>query len=216
MKSYVVIGLELFGIQTALGLYEQGVEVLVIDTNEKLVNEYANKVNRAIIADPKDRDALKQIGVDKYDCVIVDTTSDLATSVIVTINLKALGIKEIICQAQDERDKEVLETLGATKVIIPEKIAADRLCKKLIRPNVLDYIEVSDKYGIIEVETPKSWVGKSVIELEIRAKYGVNVIAIKKGDEIEVAFNPREALKEEDVIVILGDNNSLNMVQGVQ
>ena len=216
MKSYVVIGLELFGIQTALNLYENGADVLVIDSNEKLVNEYANKVSRAVIADPKDRDALKQIGVDKYDCVIVDTTSDLATSVIVTVNLKALGIKEIICQAENERDMEVLETLGATKVIIPEKIAADRLCKKLLQPNVLDYIEVSDAYGIIEIQTPQSWIGKSVIELEIRAKYGVNVIAIKRNDDIDVSFNPKAKLEEADVVVILGDNSSLNKVQGIR
>lgn len=215
MKSYVVIGLGLFGLELALKLYEQGENVLVIDMNEALVNEYANKVSRAVIADAKKREVLKQLGVDKYDCAIVATTSDLATSVLVTMNLKALGIKEIICKAQNETDVEVLETIGATRVIIPEKIAADRLCKRLIQPNVLEYIEVSDRYGIVELEIPKSWVGKSIIDLNIRARFGVNIMAIKREEEINVSFDPKCALEESDVIVLLGDNKSLDTIQAI-
>lgn len=216
MKSYVVIGLGLFGIQVARELYEQGQNVLVIDTNEKLINEYANKVSRAIIADAKKRDVLEQLGVDKYDCGIVATTSDLATSVLVTMNLKALGLKEIICKAQNETDKEVLETLGATTVIIPEKIAAGRLSKRLIQPKVLEYIEVSNEYGIIELEIPKSWIGKNIIELNVRAKYGVNVIAIKRGNKFDVSFDPKGEMIAEDVIVLVGDNKALNNIQGLK
>lgn len=215
MKSYVIIGLGLFGLESAISLYEQGADVLVIDTNEALINENANKVGRAIIADAKKREVLRQLGVDKYDCAIVATTSDLATSVLVTMNLKTLGIKEIICKVQNEMDMEVLEAIGATTVIIPEKIAADRLCRKLIQPNVLEYVELSDKHGIIEIETPKSWVGKSIIDLNIRAKYGVNVIAIKRGKDIEVSFSPQEAISKDDVLVILGDNKALNKLQGL-
>lgn len=215
MKSYVVIGLGLFGLETATKLYEQGENVLVIDTNEELVNEYVNKVGRAIIADAKKRDVLKQLGVDKYDCAIVATTSDLATSVLVTMNLKALGVKEIICKVQNETDMEVLETLGATQVIIPEKIAADRLCMRMTQPNVLEYIEVSDKHGIIELEVPRAWVGKSIIDIDIRAKYGVNVMAIKKNGEVEVSFDPKVKLKATDVIVMIGSKKSLNKIQEI-
>lgn len=216
MKSYVVIGLGLFGLQTALELYELGNNVLAIDLNEELINEYANMVSRAVIADAKKREILKQLGVDKYDCAIVATTSDLATSVLITMNLKALGIKEIICKAQNETDMEVLETLGATKVIIPEKIAADRLCKRLGKPNVLEYIEVSDKCGLIELDVPKSWIGKSVIDLNIRSKYGVNIIGIKRNDEIEVSFDPTSPMLTSDILVLIGDNDALNKIQEVR
>ena len=216
MKSFVVIGLGLFGLQTALDLYDLGNNVLVIDKNEELINEYANMVSRAVIADAKKREILKQLGVDKYDCAIVATTSDLATSVLVTMNLKALGIKNIICKVQNETDKEVLETIGATTVIIPEKIAADRLCKRLCKPNVIEYIEVSEKYGIIELEVPKAWVGKNVIDLNIRAKYGVNIIAIKRDGELHVTFDPKSALQKTDILVMIGDNESLNRAQEVK
>lgn len=215
-KSYVVIGLGLFGSQVAVDLYEQGEEVLVIDTNETLINEYANNVSRAIIADAKKGEVLKQLGVDKCDCAIVATTSDLANSVLITMNLKSLGIKEIICKAQNDTDKTVLETLGATKVIIPERIAADRLCKRISRPNVLEYIEVSDKYGIIEIDAPKTWVGKSIVELNIRAKYGVNVIAIKRNEDVDVSFSAQYCIADTDIIVLVGDNQSLNKVQVIK
>lgn len=218
MKSFVVIGLGLFGLETAAELYELGCDVLAIDIKEERVNEHANKVSRAVIADAKKREVLKQLGVDKYDCAIVATTSDLATSVLVTMNLKALGLKEIICKAQNETDMEVLETLGATQVIIPEKIAADRLCRKLCKPNVFEYIEVSDKYSIIELLVPKQWIGKSVIDINIRAKYGVNVIAIKREEDVEmdVSFAPNSPLRAEEILVLLGDNDSLNKVQKVR
>jgi len=213
MKSFVVIGLGLFGAQTAVELFEMGKDVLVIDINEELINEYANRVGRAVVADARKRDVLKQLGVDNYDCAILATTSDLATSVLVTVNLKALGVKEIICKAQNETDMEVLERLGATQVIIPERLSADRLCRKLVQPNVLEYIGMSDKYGIAEMEVPKAWVGKSVVELNVRAKHSVNIMAIKRGEAIEVTFNPNEALKESDIIVLIGDNKSLAKIQ---
>lgn len=216
MKSYVIIGLGLFGTQLALDLYEQGENVLVIDKNEELINEYANRVSRAIIADAKKREVLKQLGVDKCDCAIVAMTSDLATSVLITMNLRALGIKEIICKAQNETDKEVLETLGASKVIIPEKIAADRLCRRISQPNVLEYIELSDEHGIIELEPPESWIGKSITGLNIRVKYSVNIIAIKRNGKIIVSFDPKEPIEKEDVFVLIGNNKSLNKIQGVR
>lgn len=215
MESYVVIGLDIFGLQCATQLYEQGKNVLAIDKNEQKVNENANKVSRAIIADARNREVLKQLGVDKYDCAIVTAISDLGTAVLVTMNLKALGIKEIICRANNATDKEVLETVGATNVIILETLAADRLCRRLSQPNVLDYIEVSDKFGIIELEMPESWINKSIVELNVRAKYGINIIAIKRDNEVNVAFTAGYVMKKDDIIVILGDNKSLEKVQAI-
>lgn len=215
MKSYVVIGLGLFGTQLALQLYEQGENVMAIDINPEVIDEYANQVSRAVVADAKRRDVLKQLGVDKCDAAIIGMTSDLATSVLITMNLKALGVNEIICKAQSETDMEVLETLGVTQVIIPEKIAADRLCRRLSRPNVLEYIELSEEYGIIEMQVPKSWVGRSIIDLNVRAKYNVNVIAMKRQNDIKVSFNAKLGLNEEDILVLVGENKALEKVQNI-
>lgn len=215
MKSYAVIGLGLFGSQVAMDLFEQGKDVMAIDMNPELVEEYANRVSRAVVADAKKRDVLKQLGVDQCDCAIVAMTSDLATSVLVTMNLKALGIGEIICKAQNETDMEVLETLGATQVIIPEKIAATRLCRKMCHPNVLEYIEVSEEFGIVEIQVPKHWLGHNIIELNVRAKYGINIIAIKQKGKMIFSFDAKYNLQEEDILILLGDSKALKKIQNL-
>lgn len=216
MKSYVVIGLGLFGMELALQLYENGEHVMAIDINPELVASCADSVTKAVVADAKKREVLKNLGVDRFDCAIIAMTSDLATSVLVTMNLKALGVNEIICKAQNATDMEVLETLGATTVIIPEKIAADRLCRKICHPNVMEYIELSEKYGMIEMQVPKSWVGSSILDLGVRAKYGVNIIAIKKGKDIEVSFDANYHLESTDDLVFVGENAALAKVQKIQ
>ncbi|MGN0435711.1 MAG: potassium channel family protein [Wujia sp.] len=215
MKSYVVIGLGLFGTQIALKLYEMGNNVMVIDTNAALIEEYANNVSRAVVADAKKRDVLKQLAVDRCDCAIVAMATDLSASVLITMNLKALGVPEIICKVQNETDMEVLETLGATQVIIPEKLAADRLARRLNHPNVWEYIELSDHYGIIEMEVPKCWLGQSIKSINVRAKYGVNIIAIRQNDGVNVSFAADYSLKDTDVLVLVGDTKALNKVQNV-
>lgn len=215
MRSYVVIGLGLFGTQIAHRLYEMGNNVMVIDTNADLIEENANYVSRAIIADAKKRDVLKQLGVDRCDCAIVAMATDLSASVLITMNMKALGVPEIICKVQNETDKEVLETLGATQVIIPEKIAADRLARRLNHPNVWEYIELSEYYGILEMEVPKCWLGQSIKSINVRAKYGVNIIAIKQNEEVNVSFPADYCLKDTDILVLVGDSKSLNKVQNV-
>ena len=213
MKSYVVIGLGLFGSQLAVDLYEQGKNVMAIDTNPKLIEEYANSVSKAVVADAKNRDVLRQLGVDKYDCAIIAMTEDLATSVLVTMNIKALGVNEIICKAQNDTDKEVLEQLGATQVIIPEKMAANRLSRRICHPNVLEYIEVTNDYGIVEMKVPKSWQGRSIMDINVRAKHGVNIMAIKQGEETKFTFGPKYVLKEDDILIILGEDETLDKIQ---
>jgi len=214
-KSYVIIGLGLFGAELAIQLYEKGENVLAIDSNAAVVEEMSDKIGRVVVADAKKRDVLKQLGVDKCDCAIVAMTADLAASVLITMNLKDFGIPEIICKAQNDLDKEALEKLGATKVIIPEKLAADRLYKKWMLNNVLEYIELSEKCGIVEMLVPKSWVNKSIKTIDVRAKHGVNILALRHGKDIEVTFDSKYILKESDVLILIGDNNVLSKIQGI-
>ena len=213
MKSYIVIGLGRFGSQAAKRLYELGCEVLAIDRNSELVQPIANQVTQAVVADARDKEVLRALGAKDFACAIVAIGGDLADSVLATMNLKELGVPYIVCKASDETHRQVLLKLGADRVVIPEQEQADRLAKNLSSPNVLDYIELSEEYGIIEIPAPKAWVGKSLKELNVRAKLGVNIIAVEKGRKMNVSPAADYRIEAEDVMVVLGDTAALDAVQ---
>ena len=213
MKSYIVIGLGKFGSKAAKRLYELGCEVLAIDRNGDLVQPLSSQVTQAVVADARDKDVLRALGVKDFECAIVAIGDNLADSVLATMNLKELGVPHIVCKAHDETHRQVLIKLGADQVVIPEHEQADRLAKNLSSPNVLDYIELSDEYGIIEVPVPKRWIDKTLIELNVRAKLGVNIIAIKRDSKINVSPGADYRLLEGDILVVLGDTNALSTVQ---
>lgn len=215
MKSYIVIGLGRFGSQAAKRLCELGCEVLAIDHNSELVQPIANQVTQAVVADARDKEVLRALGAKDFQCAIVAIGDNLADSVLATMNLKELGVPYIVCKASDETHRQVLMKLGADRVVIPEQEHADRLAKNLSNPNVLDYIELSEEYGIIEIPAPKAWVGKSLKELNVRAKLGVNIIAVKKGSHINVSPAADYRIEAEDVMVVLGDTAALDAVQKV-
>ncbi len=213
MKSCVVIGLGRFGKEVATALCAQGCEVLAVDSDGDLVNHLADDVTHAVVADAQDKDVLRALGVAEMDCAVVAIGSDLAASVLVTMNLKELGVPQVICKAHDATHRRVLEKLGADRVLIPEQEQGARLARSLACPNVLDYIELSQEYGIIEVPAPGSWLGKSLRQLNVRAKLGLNVLAIRRQGNINVSPDADAAIGAEDVIVVLGDSQSLKKVQ---
>lgn len=213
MRSYAVIGLGRFGTEVAVELCGQGCEVLAMDVSSELVARVADEVTHAVVADGQDKDVLKALGVDQMDCAIVAIGSDLAASVLATMNLKELGVPHIICKAHDRTHLRVLEKLGADRVLIPEHEQAIRLARSLSSPNVLDYIELSQDYGIVEVPVPKSWSGKDIRELNVRAKLGVNILAIRRGEKIDVSPAADFTIEAGDVAVVLGDSHALKKVQ---
>ena len=213
MKSYLVIGLGRFGAEMALQLSNLGCEVLAIDVRAELVQQVAPYVTQAVVADGQDKDVLKALGVRDFDCAVVAIGDDLAASVLVTMNLKELGIPYLVCKAHDEVHRRVLTKLGADRVIIPEKEHAARLARSLSSPNVLDYIELSEDYGIVETPVPQSWHGKSLKELNVRAKLGVNILAVRRNGGIQVSPAADFAMAEGDVVVVLGDTTALKKVQ---
>ena len=213
MKSYIVIGLGRFGSQAAKRLYELGCEVLAIDCNTELVQPISSMVTQAVVADARDKEVLRALGVKDFECAIVAIGTNLAHSVLATMNLKELGVPYIVCKASDETHRQVLMKLGADRVVIPEQEQADRLAKNLSSPNVLEYIELSDEYGIVELPAPKSWQGKSLKELNVRAKLGVNIIAVEKGGNIDVFPGADYRITAEDIMVVLGDTAALEAVQ---
>lgn len=216
MKSYVVIGLGRFGTQIATRLYELGEEVLVIDLQLSLINKLSDRVTRAVAGDAKDRDILKSLGVSDCDCAIVALGSDLAASVLITMNLISLHVPHIICKAHDDTHREILEKLGADQVIIPERLIADRIANSLASPNILEYIELSNEYGIVEATAPKSWVGKSLKDLKIREAFGVTVIGVKQGDDISVSPSGSYEVTDQATLVLLGDYKSLNAIRSLK
>ena len=213
MKSYMVVGLGRFGSEVARQLYAAGCEVLVLDSSNELVQQISNDVTQAVVGDAKDKGVLRALGAMDFDCAIVAIGDNLADSVLATMNLKELGVPYVVCKARDETHRQVLNKLGADRVVIPEKENAVRLAKSLACPNVLEYIELSEDYGIIEVPAPKPWEGKSLKELNVRAKLGVNILAIKRNGEITVSPAADFQIEAEDVVVVLGDTKALNGVQ---
>lgn len=212
MKSFAIIGLGLFGTQLAKELYNDGYSVLAIDSNEKSINQIADSVTRAACLDAKDRTALSQLGINKYDCVVVALSGDLAASVLVTMNLRALNTRQIICKVQNDTDREVLETLGADTCIIPEHIAATKMAKRLTGRNVIDFTQLSEDCSIIEISAPASWVGKTIMELNVRSKYRVNIIGIRAGGITRVDISPNDILANTDELIIIGDNAHIEKV----
>ena len=213
MKSYVVIGLGRFGSEVARRLFEQGCEVLAVDTHSELVQQISQDVTHAVVADARDKDVLRALGVKDFDCAVVAIGGSLGDSVLATMNVKELGVPRVVCKAHDETHRQVLRKLGADQVVIPEQEQAARLAKSLSSYNVLDYIELSDEYGIIEVPEPKSWMGKSLKELNVRAKLGVNILAIKQNDTINVSPAADYPIGADDILVVLGDTAALEKVQ---
>lgn len=213
MSAYIVVGLGRFGSEVAVRLCEQGCEVLAVDTNPELVQHVADRVTHAVVADATDKAVLKSLDASSFDCAIVAIGDSLSNSVLVTMNLQELGIPQIICKANDETHRKVLLKMGAHQVVIPEKEHAARLARSLSNPNVLDYIELSDACGIVEAPAPQKWQDKSLKELDIRAKHGINIIAIKRDGTINTFPAADYRFAVGDVIVVIGGPDTMETLR---
>ena len=213
MKSYIVIGLGLFGAEVARKLCALGCEVLAMDVRSDLVQQVSADLTHAVVGDGQDKKVLRALGAGNFDCAIIAIGDDLAASVLTTMNLTELGVPYIVCKAHDETHRRVLEKLGVNRVVIPECEFGGKLARSLSSHNVLDYIELSEDYGILEVPAPKSWIGKTILELNVRAKLGVNIIAVKNGEKTNVSPSANYKILAGDIMVVLGDNKALEAVQ---
>ena len=213
MKSYVVIGLGRFGSEVARSLCRQGCEVLALDEKSDLVQQISSDVTHAAVADAQDKEVLRALGVREFDCAIIAIGDSLSDSILATMNVKELGVPLVICKAHDETHRQVLLKLGADRVVIPEKEQAVRLAKGLSSRSALDYIELSDECGIIELPAPKAWIGKCLRELNVRAKLGINILAIRSGNRLNVTPAPDRPIRDSDILVVMGYNASLEKVQ---
>ena len=205
MKSYVVIGLGRFGAELATRLYACGEEVMAIDTNGQLVDKIADRVTRAVAADARDIDVLEKLGVENFDRAVVAVGSDLASSSLITMNLKSLNVPFILCKAHDDTYRAILEKLGADRVIIPEREVADKLALGLTHAGIMEYIELAQEFGVVEMEPIPEWVGKTIREMELRTRYGLNVIAVRNHENaIKIPPDIDTPIEADVIMVMLG------------
>lgn len=207
-KNFVVIGCGRFGRAIATTLYKLGHDVLAIDSNEEIIQNIAGDVTKAVTSQI-DEQVLREIGVPNCDVAIVSMGSDIESSVITTLLLKEMKIPYIVCKASTEIHEKILYKIGADRVVSPERDSGIKIAKNLVSDNVLDKIDLDPDYAIFELIIPKSWIGKSLIELNVRKEYNLNVVAIKKDDDFVITPNPEEPLKENDIILLLGEKKNL-------
>lgn len=220
MKQFAVIGLGRFGFAIAKTLSEKGYEVLAIDSNEQLVQETSEFVAHAVTIDATDEKALKAVGIENVDCAVVAIGADIEASILVTVTLKEIGIKEIAARAMTEIHGRVLEKIGATKVVFAERDMGIRLANALVSPEIIEHIDLSPEYSIFEVPPPKDFIGRSLRDLDVRAKYNLNVIAIKrkvkikseKGfeerDKINISPAANDVIAEGDKLIVIGTDEA--------
>jgi len=215
VQRVVVVGLGIFGFNIAKDLYESGMEVIAIDKNKEMIQKIKDHSTKAILADATDKSLLETIGIQEDDTVIVSFGEDLAASTLLTLHLKELHVKNIIVKAPNEDHQRILERVGATEVIIPEKEMARKVAKSLISPNVLDFLPLSQEYTISEIAPPPSFLGKTIGEIQLRKKHHIGVIASRDvlTDEIQMIPSADFLIKDSDILVVIGKEQDINRLK---
>ena len=209
-KQYIVIGCGRFGSSVAKKMCQLGNEVMVIDKDEDSIENIAEQVTHTAIVDVTEERDLKSIGLGNFDVVIVAISSDIRASIMATIMAKEMGVPKIVCKAKDELQAKVLYKIGADKVVFPERDRGIRLAYNLASENILDQINLDPEYSIIEIVTPTNWVGKTIIELNLRAKYDITVLAVKTTSGLKVMPSPNYKMQEKNILIIIGNTDKIS------
>ena len=212
-KTFAVIGLDRFGSNLAVNLQQLGHEVIGIDSNAERVRRISDLITHAAIGDPTDEEVLRTLGVRNADVAIVALTENIQSGVLVTLMLKEMGMENVIAESTSEIHGRILTKVGADKVIYPEKDMGERLAKSLSNTNIMEYIDLSDEYSIMEIRVPKSWAGKSILELNVRVNYNINIIACRGTDDsISISPDPNMPLVAENKLIVVGPNESIEKI----
>lgn len=213
MKQFVVIGLGRFGFSLAKTLYELGHDVLGIDIDEEIVQNVAESITHAVKADATDENALKALGARNFDVAVVGIGNDIQSSILVTLILKEMGIKYVVAKANNELHGRVLKKIGADRIVFPERDMGIRVAHNLTLSNILDYIELSPEYSIIEISALPAWFDKSLRQLNMRTKYGLNVIAIKRNGNIIISPNGDDTILKGDILAVVGHKDDIENIE---
>lgn len=203
-KQYLVLGLGRFGTSLAKTLCQLGQEVLAVDSDEQLVNDIAPFVTQAVQLDATDEAALHSLGVSNFDAAIVSIGQNTRDSILVCVLLKEMGVPYLIAKANDELHAKVLRKLGADRVVFPERDMGARLARSILTPNVLELMDLSDDYQIIETRLPEKWAGNTIIGVNVRRKYGVSILAIHRNDRFLVAPAADMQFEAGDTLLVMG------------
>lgn len=213
-KEFVVFGLGKFGLSVAKALADNGCQVMAVDSDPEKVALIADDVTYAVCTDVTDTEAVQSLGIRNFDGAIVAIGENLEASVMVTILSKEIGIPYVMAKALTDLQAKVLKKVGADMIIFPEKETGIRVAQNLVHGNFFDAVELSTEYSMMDFEAPQDWVGKSLKELNLRAKKKINVIGIKRYDKLEITPEPDEPLQKHDVLIIIGKNQALSKLTG--
>lgn len=213
-KRYAVIGLGRFGSSLAKVLTEMGQYVLAVDSNEQRVDDLAPVLSRVVKADAVDPAALRALRISEFDTVVVAIGDNVEASVITVLNCKELGVKYLVAKAQDDAHGRVLQRLGVNRVVYPQRDMGARVASNISAGGVIDYVRLSDEYGMAEITPPESCVGKTLQELDMPKRFGLNVMAIKRGKRVIVSPRAEERVAADDLLVVIGDAQGISRIQG--
>ncbi len=218
MKKFAVIGLGNFGFHVAKALYEDGNEVVAIDSDKSRVQAIGPFATEAIVMNATDRAAVRSLGLDNMDGVIVSTGTNISSSVLICLHLQELGVKRILAKALDEDHEKILKRMGASEVIHPERDIALRVARSLSKPNLLDFIPLAEGFELVEIGPPREFIGKSLRQLNLRARYNVYVVAVQETVPENFVFVPSAdfVLKDSDVMIMLGRTEDIDKIKGLE
>ena len=208
-KTYAVFGAGKFGLSIAKTLQELDCDVILVDKDAEIIQDAANEVGYAICADVEDPEVFDELGMRNLDGAIVAITESLEASIVTTMMCHELGVPRIFAKAKNSMHEKILRSVGAHKIIYPEVEMGRRIARYLVADNFADWIELSPKFSLVELPIPREWVGQTLIGLDVRKKYRLNIIAVKSGDSISVAIDPNEPLKPGTVLIVIGENKDL-------
>lgn len=214
MRQFAVIGIGIFGASIATTLFEMGHDVLAMDINESKIEEITDKVTHAVQADSTNEDALLALGIKNFDVAIVSIGQDIQANILTTLILKEIGVKQVVAKARTELHGKVLYRIGADRVIFPERDMGIRVAHNLVAANIIDYIELSPDFSIVEIVVPESIAGKTLAELDLRVRFGVNVIALKSPEgQINLSPKAEDLISHGEIMIVAGKNNNLRKLE---
>ncbi len=208
-KSYAVFGLGRYGRSVAKELSANGADVLAVDADEEIVNDAIDDIPFCKCADVTDPETIRQLDIASFDVVIISIATDLEASVMATMLCKEAGVKTVIAKCSSEMNCKILEKVGADRVIFPEKESGIRLAKNLISSGFVDMLDISDDVSMVELEVRPEWENRSLKELNLRKKYGINIVAVLENDQVIVNIDPDRPLKKDMSLIVIADTARL-------
>ena len=212
-KTYAVFGLGRYGISVAKELAENGMEVIAVDMEQTIVNDAATYLPICKCADVTDAETLNKLGIGEIDTVVICMASNLEASVMAITLCKELGVRTVIAKCGSEMHQKILRRVGADKVVFPEHESGVRLAQNILCSGFVDILSLSDEVSLVEIDVKDEWVGKNLIELNLRKKYGFNIVAIKKNENVSVSIDPSQPLTDEMTLIVIVNNSRLAKIK---